>query len=57
MECQDNDTVDIYLRTRTDEKLFNASRLRAKSKIQVMCLREFLFIDKAAITTHSDEEL
>ena len=31
-------TEGIYLRTRTDEKLFNLSRLRAKSKVQMKCL-------------------
>ena len=47
----------IYLRTRTDGRLFNPSRLRAKTKVQLRCLRNFLFADDAAVTAHSAEDL
>ena len=47
----------IYLRTRTDGKLFNLSRLRAKTKVQLRCLCDFLFADDAAETAHSPEDL
>ena len=47
----------IYLRTRADGKLFNLSRLRAKTKVQLRCLRDFLFADDAAVTAHSAEDL
>ena len=47
----------IYLRTRTDRKLFNLSRLRAKTKVQMLCMRDFLFADDAAVTAHSAEDL
>ena len=47
----------IYLRTRTDRKLFNLSRLRAKTKVQLRCLRDFLFADDAPVTAHSAEDL
>lgn len=47
----------IYLRTRSDGKLFNLSRLRAKTKTQLKCLRDFLFADDAAVTAHSAEDL
>ena len=47
----------IYLRTRTDRKLFNLSRLRAKTKVQLRCLHDFLFADDAAVTAHSAEDL
>ena len=47
----------IYLRTRTDGKLFNLSRLRAKTKVQLRCLRDFLIADDAAVTAHSAEDL
>ena len=50
-------TEGIYLRTRSDGKLFNLSRLRAKSKVQLKCLRDFLFADDAAITAHSVDDL
>ena len=47
----------IYLRTRTDGMLFNFFRLRAKTKVQLRCLRDFLFADDAAVTAHSAEDL
>ena len=47
----------IYLRTRTDGKLFNLSRLRAKTKVQLWCLRDFFFADDAAVTAHSAGDL
>ena len=47
----------IYLRTRTDGKLFNLPRLRAKTKVQLRCLRDFLFADDAAVTAHSAEDV
>ena len=48
---------DIYLRTKTDGKLFNLSRLRVKTEVQLRCLRHVLFADDAAVTTHSAEDL
>ena len=50
-------TEGIYLRTRSDGKLYNLSRLRAKSKVRLKCLRDFLFADDAAVTTHTAEDL
>ena len=50
-------TEGVYLRTRSDGKLFNLARLRAKRKVQTKCLRDFLFADDAAIATHSNEDL
>ena len=47
----------IYLRTRAEGKLFNLSRLRAKTKVQLLCLRDFLVADDAAVTAHSAEDL
>ncbi|XP_076449087.1 uncharacterized protein LOC143285577 [Babylonia areolata] len=47
----------IDLRTRTDGKLFNLSRLRAKTKVQLRCLHDFLFADDAAVTAHSAKDL
>ena len=35
----------IYLRNRTDGKLFHLSRLRAKTKVQLKCLPDFLLKD------------
>ena len=50
-------TEGIYLRTRSDGKLFNLSRLKAKTEVHHKCLRDFLFADDAAITTHTEEGL
>ena len=43
----------IYLYTRSDGKLFNIARLRAKSKVKLILIRELLFADDAAIVSHS----
>ena len=50
-------TEDVYLRTRSDGKLFNLSRLRAKTKVQLKCMWDFLFADDTAVVAHSAEEL
>ena len=50
-------TEGVCLRTRSDGKLFNLSRLRAKTKIQLKCMRDFLFADEAAIVAHSAKDL
>ena len=50
-------TEGIHLHTRTDGKLFNLSRLKAKTKIQWRLIREMLFADDAAIVAHSQAEL
>ena len=47
----------IYLRTRTDGKLFDLCRLRAKTKAQLRCLRDFLFADDAAVTSRDLQQL
>ena len=39
-------TEGIYPRTRLDGKLFNMFRLRFNSKVQLKCLRDFLFASK-----------
>ncbi|XP_069167677.1 uncharacterized protein [Procambarus clarkii] len=50
-------TEGIYLCTRSDGKLYNLSRLRAKTKVQMRILREYLIADDAAITPHTAEGL
>ena len=50
-------TEGIYLRTRSDGKLFNISRLRAKTKVQLKCMQDFLFANVAAVVAHSAEDL
>ena len=47
----------VYLHTRSDGNLFNLSRLRAKSKIRSVLIRELLFADDARLAAHSEEAL
>ena len=42
-------TEGIYLRTRSDGRLFNLARLRAKSKVRDVLIRDMLFADEAAV--------
>ena len=50
-------TGGIYLRTRSDGRLFNLARLRAKTKVRKVLIRDMLFADDAAVATHTQEEL
>ena len=47
----------VYLHTRSDGRLFNLARLRAKTKVWRVLIRDMLFADDAALTTHSEEAL
>ena len=47
----------VFLHTRSDGKLFNLSRLRAKTKVCQLLLREKLFADDAALASHTQEGL
>ena len=53
----DTTTEGIYLRTRSDARLFNLARLRAKTKVRKVLIRDMLFADDAAVATHTQEEL
>ena len=50
-------TEGIYLRTRSDGRLFNLARLRAKTKVREVLIRDMLFADDAAVATHTQREL
>ena len=50
-------TEGINLHTRSDGKLFNLAWLRSKTKVGAVLIREVLFADNAALTTHKEEEL
>ena len=45
----------VHLHTRSDGKLFNLSRLKAKTKICTVLIRKMLFTDDAALTSHTEE--
>ena len=49
-------TEGIYLRTRSDCRLFNLARLRAKTKVREVLIRDMLFADDAAVATHTQRE-
>ena len=53
----DTTTEGIYIRTRSDGRLFNLARLRAKTKVLKVLIRDMLFADDAAVVTHTLEEL
>ena len=53
----DTTTEGIYLRTRSDDRLFNLARLRAKTKVREVLIRDMLFADDAAVVAHAQEEL
>ena len=50
-------TEGIYHRTRSDGNLFKLSRLRAKTRVHEKYVRDLLFADDAAITTHTQEDI
>lgn len=50
-------TEGIYLRSRSDGRLFNLARLRSKTKTRKVLIRDMLFADDAAVTAHSGEDL
>lgn len=50
-------TEGIYLHTRSDGRLFNLARLKAKTKVREALIRDMLFADDAAVATHTQQEL
>lgn len=53
----DSSPDGIYLHTRSNGKLFNLARLRAKTKALVVLIRELPFADDAALASHTVEAL
>jgi hypothetical protein len=47
----------VWIHTRHDGGLFNLARLRSKTKIKKVLLRELLFADDAALVAHSETSL
>lgn len=42
---------------RSDDKLYNIARLRAKTKIRKTTIRDMLFADDVAVTAHAEYDL
>ena len=52
---QSNDGT--YLHTRSNGKLYNLARLRAMTKVRRVLIREMLFADDTALTSHAEDAL
>ena len=50
-------TEGVSLHTRSDGRLFNLSRLKAKTKVRKALIRDMLFADDAALAAHTEQEL
>ncbi len=57
LQTPDTTTEGVYLRTRSDGRLFNLAHLRAKTKLRESLVRDVLFADDATVATHTQEEL
>ena len=53
----DTTTEGIYFRTRSDDMLYNLTRLGAKTTVRKDLTRDMLFADDAAVATHTQEEI
>ena len=50
-------TDGIFLHTRKDGRLYNTARLKAKTKVRKVLIREMLFADDVAVVSHTEEGL
>ena len=50
-------TKGVYMHTRSDGKLYNIARLRAKTKVRETTIRDMLFADDVAVTAHTEYDL
>ena len=50
-------TQGFNAHTRSDGRLFNPSRPKAKTKVWETVIRDMIFADDAALVTHSEEQL
>lgn len=53
----DTETEGIYLRTRTDSRLSFTPSLSAETKVREVLIKDMLFSDDVAITTHEERSL
>lgn len=52
-----NSTEGVYMHTRSDGRLYNIARLRAKTKVRKIIIRDMLFADDAAVSSHTEHDL
>ena len=61
LETSSNNLSDgqhgVFLCSRTDGKLFNMARLRAKTRCKEVCVQELLYADDTAMVAQSIEDL
>ena len=50
-------STGVFIRTRSDGKLFNLARLKASTKTRELCICELLFADATAIVAHTLEDI
>lgn len=50
-------TKGVHMNTRSDDKLYNIARLRAKTKVRKTTIRDMLFADDAAVAAHTEYDL
>ena len=53
----DDSEDGVYIHSRSNGGLFNLARLRSKTKVLKILIRELLFADDAALATHSEEAM
>ena len=53
----DTTTEGIYMRSRSDDRLFNLAGLKAKTKVHEALIRDMLFADDATVATHTQQQL
>ena len=49
-------SAGVFIRTKSDGKVFQLARLKTSTKTRELCIRELLFADDAAIVAHTLED-
>ena len=52
-----NSTDCVHMHRRSDGRLYNITRLRANTKVCVTIIRDMLFANDAAVTSHTEQDL
>ena len=58
LEVSNRDTTSgVYITTRSERRLFNVFRLKAKTKVRQLCVRDLLYADDTGFVSHSEVDL